>query len=171
MNYGEEVGVEFDAQNNRAGEEIIVEVNVTGTIISKSNSIPLRVTVRPGERVRVGSVVAKGDLSSSWRWETSPNNAPKPVHREKIISKAEAKGVTLTQIQTPGERNSVEFQLENTLSVNVIAEIHVSGGTALNLEGKTTPIRVPVSAFSTANGGTISFLGNISVAFGWAEER
>lgn len=170
MNHGEEVVIEFDALNTRPNEEVIVTVEPVGTIISKSAPLPLRAPVKPGERTRVGNITAKGDISSSWKWETSPSNAPKPIPAEKIISKAEAKGVTLTQIQTPGARNVVEFHLENTLSVNIVADIHISGGTHLDLNGQTSPLKVPVKAHSTANGGTISFQGGIAVAFGWAEQ-
>ena len=168
INYGEQTSIEFEAYNDK-NYEVIVEVSPTGDILNRSGPIPFRAPVKPGERVRVGSLTCRREISSQWRWETAPSAVMKP-NLEKTINKSEAKGVFLTQIQTPAEHNLLEFELENTLGVNIVAEIELRGTAQINLQGKSNPFKVLVQARSKTNGGSVTFKGEIGVAWGWRED-
>jgi hypothetical protein len=168
IGYGEQTSIEFEAFNGK-NFEVIVEVSPTGEILSRSAQLPFRVPVKPGARVRVGELTCKKDIASQWKWETSPNAVFQP-NLEKTINKSEAKGVFLTQIQTPGPRNELEFEVENTLAVNILAEIEIKGTAQIDMQGKTNPLKVLVKARSKVNGGSVFFKGEIALAWGWRED-
>jgi len=169
VNYGNETAFEFEAYNDQ-NFEVVVEVTVQGDILKKSENLPFIVNVKPQERVKVGHVSSKHDISKSWKWSTAPSAVKKP-NLEKKIHRHEAQGVFLTQTQTPAEMNLLEFEVENTQNFNILVEIDFVGTGQLDLKGETKPLRRPVPAKTTLAVGSVTFKGDIGVAWGWREDR
>jgi len=166
-NFGDETSFEFEAFNGKTFE-VIVEVTIQGDILKKSGALPFKVNVKPNERVKVGSVSSKHDISSSWKWSTAPSAAKKP-NLQKQTHRHEAQGVFLTQIQTPAEMNLLEFEVENTHPFDILVEIDFVGDGQLDTKGESRPLKKTIKAKSSEPAGSVSFKGQIGTSWNWRE--
>jgi len=169
VNYGDETTFDFEAFNGK-NFEVVVEVTIQGDLIKKSAPLPFQVSVKPNERVKIGHVSSKHDISSSWKWSTAPSAVKKP-NLEVKKHRHEAQGVFLTQIQTPAEMNLLEFEVENTHPFDILVEIDFVGSGQLDLKGESRPLKKHVAAKSTSNVGSIAFKGDIGTSWGWRENK
>jgi len=168
VNYGAETTFEFEVFNGK-NHAVIAEVDVQGDVRTRSGPNPFSAEIKPKERVRLGVVTSLRDIQSSWKWQSTTLPTPQITP---IVNRNEANGVFLTQTQIPNEvMNTLEFDAENTLGVDVIISIDLIGSAQIDLLGHTKPIQKKLRARSKASCGTIKFKGDLSVSWGWKEDR